>query len=67
MNRKVIRLFSTSAFFGALVGCNGDAAQNCERLGYFPADNHFEIDYTFKVPAKCPVPLASPGLETKYA
>jgi hypothetical protein len=67
MIRKVAKLFCVAASLGVLAGCDADRAENCERLGYFPDNNNFEIDYNIRVPAKCPVPLASPGVEKKYA
>jgi len=68
VNGKLAKLFCVAAVYGALLGCNADRAENCERLGYYPDNHDFEIDYKIRVPAKCVLlqrfPNKSPARES---
>jgi hypothetical protein len=67
MKRLYITIACASAFSGVLGGCDFEIAKDCERLGYSPSSNSFDLRYDVKLPDKCPVALANPGTETKYA
>lgn len=67
MKRLYITIVCASAFSGALTGCNFNLAENCERLGYFPSSNSFDLKYDVKLPDECPVAIANPGTDKKYA
>lgn len=67
MNRTFATILSASALSGVLAGCDFEAAKGCERLGYFPSSNAFDLEYDMKLPDTCPVALATPGTDTKYA
>lgn len=41
--------------------------RNCPVIGKSPESNIYNLDYELLIPADCPIPLASPGTEQKYA
>jgi hypothetical protein len=50
-----------------LGGCGQQTVRNCPIIGADPSSNVYKIDYELLIPADCPIPLASPGTEVKYA
>jgi hypothetical protein len=65
MSRAIAILFCL-AVMTATTAC-GDYIRNCPIIGAHPKSNQYDLDYELLIPADCPVPLASPGTEEKYA
>lgn len=65
MTRKLILLLAV-ALQSSLAAC-GDVIRNCPVIGKDPSSNIYNLDYRLIIPADCPVPLANPGNEKKYA
>lgn len=59
-------LCATGLFFG-LAGCQQQYVRNCPIIGADPSSNLYYLDYELMIPADCPIPLANPGTEKKYA
>jgi hypothetical protein len=66
MRRLLSRILCVAALAGGLGGCD-DYVRNCPIIGRDPATNLYNLDYELLIPADCPVPLATPGSEEKYA
>jgi hypothetical protein len=54
------------AVFTAMTGCE-PYIRNCPIIGKSPSSNLYHLDYELLIPADCPIPLASPGTEEKFA
>lgn len=67
MNRLLISLASSGLVISGLTGCGHSHVENCPIIDASPSSNVYHLDYELVIPAKCPIPLASPGSETKYA
>jgi hypothetical protein len=67
MRRLLSHLLCATVLLGGLVGCDDDFVRNCPIIGRDPGTNIYNLDYELLIPADCPVPLASPGTEEKYA
>ncbi|HEY7767322.1 hypothetical protein [Longimicrobium sp.] len=65
MTRKLILLLAV-ALQSSLAACT-PVIRNCPVIGKDPLSNVYHLDYQLIIPADCPVPLASPGTEKKYA
>lgn len=65
MFRATVLLFC-AAVMTAMTGCD-PYIRNCPVIGKSPSSNIYHLDYELLIPADCPVPLASPGTEQKYA
>lgn len=50
-----------------LTGCEEASVRNCPIIEADPSSNYYSLDYELLIPADCPVPLADPGNEEKYA
>jgi len=59
-------MFCLTTAIAAAEACSGDT-NNCERVSVAPNSNTFDLHYDVVAPARCPVPLATPGTEIKYA
>ncbi|WP_420126812.1 PKD domain-containing protein [Longimicrobium sp.] len=67
-----MRRFLLEAACGAitvwgLAACGQSYVKNCPIIGASPSSNMYNLDYELVIPAECPIPLASPGTETKFA
>jgi hypothetical protein len=67
MRRLLAFLFCTAPVLAGLTGCGEDYVENCPVIGRHPSSNMYQLEYKLLIPAKCPIPLASPGTEEKYA
>lgn len=67
MNRVLLAVGSGAAVVLALTGCGQSYVKNCPVIGASPNSNIYNLDYELLIPAECPIPLASPGSETKFA
>jgi hypothetical protein len=66
MPRKLLLLSLVAALQVGLSAC-GSVVRNCPVIGKDPSSNVYNLDYKLIIPADCPVPLASPGTEKKFA
>lgn len=66
MQRNIIMFMGLLALHTGLSACD-PYIRNCPVVGKSPSSNLYNLEYELLIPADCPIPLASPGLETKYA
>lgn len=66
MSRATNLLLSLLVLLTALSACE-PIVRNCPVIGRDPSSNVYDLSYDLLIPADCPVPLASPGTERKYA
>lgn len=67
MNRFVAASACAAVILPALAGCDEARVKNCPVISANPSSNVYHLHYELLIPAECPIPLASPGTETKYA
>jgi hypothetical protein len=67
MTRLLPAAASGALLVAALTGCGESYVKNCPMIGANPSSNLYNLDYELVIPSECPIPLASPGTETKYA
>lgn len=67
MSRKLSLLSLVAVLQVGLTACDSTVVRNCPVIGKDPSSNIYNLDYKLIIPADCPVPLASPGTEKKYA
>jgi hypothetical protein len=67
MNRIILAAVAGSLLVPALSGCGETEVEGCPIISASPNSNIYYLDYELVIPAKCPIPLASPGTEKKYA
>jgi len=66
MRRILTAVCATGLIYG-LSGCGQQYVRNCPIIGADPSSNVYNIQYDLLIPADCPIPLASPGSEKKFA
>lgn len=68
MNRKHLLLVPLVMLTAAFGRCGGsDKIRNCPVIGHNGGADLYSLEFDLIVPADCPVPLAEPGTEKKYA
>lgn len=67
MSRLLLAAAAGTLMVSALTACEQSYVKNCPVIGASPSSNIYNLDYELLIPAECPIPLASPGTETKYA
>jgi hypothetical protein len=58
---------SATAIALTLNGCGETRVKNCPVISASPSSNLYNLQYELVIPAECPIPLASPGSEKKFA
>jgi hypothetical protein len=66
MKRILLVACSATTVWG-LTACQQSYVKNCPIIGASPSSNIYYLDYELIIPAECPIPLANPGTESKYA
>lgn len=67
MKRFLLRAACGAITVWGLAACGQSYVKNCPIIGASPSSNMYYLDYELVIPAECPIPLASPGTETKFA
>lgn len=67
MKRILLTLLALLPLQALLTACDESYVRNCPVIGKDPSSNYYNLDYELLIPADCPVPLANPGTEKKYA
>lgn len=67
MNRLFLTIGAGVVVVPVLAGCGQQTVRNCPIITADPSSNIYYLDYELLIPADCPIPLKTPGTETKYA